>query len=483
MKRNKYTYYNSKQLEFLQAKQKTRILLWGRGTGKNTTLGGLSELRLIKLPRAKFFFSASTYNQILTKTLPPIELKWNEDGFKEDIHYVVGRKPPRSWIKPFQAPRRYENIITFINGYTIEFLSMDRPDLARGGSYDGGDIDEAALVSQEHINKVILPSIRGNTHRFKHYLHQNLNLLSSIPWKPSGYYLFDYELKANEDPDNYFYSEANVYDNIHVLTVEGIARLKREMAYSEFRVECLNERITKVSDGFYFGFDEFKHLYKPKYHYGEGKRGITVEGMADYNSSREINMSLDFSGWINLCTLWQGFDHVEKMFDSLYVKEDNKVFELIAKFISKYKKHKKKVILLWGEPRGHDKNPIGDTLYNQIKDQLIKAGWKVVIKAKAKRTTNHVDRYHYMNEVLSERNPRLPKIRINEESCKAVAIAIQSTQVTKDLKKNKSAEKDRNYPQEHAPHFTDTMDYYIVEKYKWKKNFSNLFGPGSTDFI
>jgi len=70
--------------------------------------------------------------------------------------------------------------------------------------------------------------------------------------------------------------------------------------------------------------------------------------------------------------------------------------------------------------------------------------------------------------VFAERTYGLPKIRLHAERCSDVDIAIKRTGITPDFKKDKRNEKDREYAQEHAPHFTDTIDYYIERKHGWK---------------
>jgi hypothetical protein len=70
-----------------------------------------------------------------------------------------------------------------------------------------------------------------------------------------------------------------------------------------------------------------------------------------------------------------------------------------------------------------------------------------------------------MNEVFAETNPLLPILRFNDENCKDAIISMQVTGVRDDYKKDKSKESDRAFPQEHAPHFTDTCDYYIMQKH------------------
>src|SRR3954471_18199214 len=90
----KHIYVNAKQLALLQATQRRKAFLAGRGAGK-TTVAGFHYLDCsAHLPRAKFFLLGITYNQIQSILLPPMLEAWNLRNVKENIHYVIGKKPP-----------------------------------------------------------------------------------------------------------------------------------------------------------------------------------------------------------------------------------------------------------------------------------------------------------------------------------------------------------------------------------------------------
>lgn len=470
----KRVYLNSKQLQFGKAHQPFRTWIGGRGSGKSVMIGVSQRQKIGDLPRAKFFFSSSTYVQLLTKTLPPITKIWGEFGLREHIpgmqkgHYVIGKMPPKTWTKPYDAPRKYTNVITFFNGYTIELLSMDRPEIARGGSYDGGEIDEAALVKQEVLSQVLQPSIRGNTHKFGHWSHQQLSLYTSMPWKSEGQYLLEYEDMAKVKPDLYFYMESTAYDNVKILGERSLELMKDSMMPSIFDIEIMNKRHGKSEICFYYNFDDKKHLYTPKYGYVEDDLwGIRSEGMKDVISERMLEMSFDFSGWFTGFTLWQEdmSTRTEFMRDAMYVSQDKGIDNVIDMFCEKYKGHNYKFVRIWGEPRGHDKNATGVTFYEMVASRLRKKGWVCEVCVTQAQADRHEVRYEVINQFLAEDNPLLPKIRINEETCKDVVIAIHNSEKKPDFTKNKKNERNRSFNQAHATHYTDTVDYYIMQKH------------------
>lgn len=453
------------------------MFLGGRGSGKTTTESFEQYRYMQAMPRSRGFLASSTYGQLLTSTLPAVEAKWAEFGLIEGEDYVVGTKPPPGFTKCLDEPRKYENVISFANGRRVQMLSMDRPDTQRGGTYTDGAVDEAALVPYEHVAKVLIPSLRGFVREFPTPLRGVLRSYTSIPWKPSGYWTLDYEEKAHAQPDLYTFVEANAYDNVDVLGEDYIKRLESELPWLEFLVEVMNQRIRKIPEAFYHKFDADKHTYTAKYLYMDGPRGIETQGVADtnYDTDSLLDISFDFSGYFNCATVWQegiyrdGTNRrsVEHCIHQFYVKNaEGKVAELVDKICAHYERHGNKLVRLWGEPRGHDPKPdTPRTLFQQICDRFTMKGWRVEIRVKPGQVKAHKERCMYMNEVLGEELPALPLIRFNDITCKDVIIAMQVTGVKDDYQKDKSMERNRLFPQEQAPHFTDTVDYYIMQKH------------------
>ena len=460
-----------------------KMFLGGRGSGKTTTEGAEQYRCMKKMPRSRGFLASSTYAQLLTNTLPAVEMKWAEMGLAEGEDYVIGVKPPRNFTKCLDEPRDYKNVVSWANGRRIQMMSMDRPDLQRGGTYTDGAADEAALIPHEHVTKVMIPSLRGFVREFNTPLRGVLRCYTSIPWKPRGYWTLDYQDKAMSQPDMYHFSEANAYDNIHVLGQDYLTRLEAELPYLEFLVEVMNQRVRKVADAFYHKFDAERHTYSPGYDYTEGERGIAVDKRKDpdgikdahYKRDEVLDISLDFSGFFNCLTVWQESHEndgrtkrrVEYCLRQLFVKSsEGKVGELVDKFCATYANHKFKVVRLWGEPRGHDaKADTRQTMFQQIQERMVRHGWQVEIRVKPGQVKAHKERNYFMNEVLAETNIALPIVRFNDATCKDAIIAMQVTAVRDDYQKDKSKESDRAFPQEHAPHFTDTADYYIMQKH------------------
>lgn len=459
-------YFNEKQLEFLAAKQPEKLFLGGRGVGKTHVIGAEKYNCLRKFKQGKTFLSSTTYAQILTKTLPEMQSVWLRYGLKEDLHYVIGKRPPSEFLKPFKPVKRYENVLTFGNGYTIEFLSMDRPDLARGGSYDGGDIDEVALVKKEAYTRVILPSVRGNRDKFKHIPeHGQVRMYSSVPWKTSGYWILDYEEMMKQDPDKYFFHEATTLDNIAVLGVEYFERLKRTLPWLEYQIEILNRRIRRVMGGFYHKFNPEIHCRIDTYDYGLNAGGIYVKGdKKDVVSKDFIDFTVDLGGRFNCGLAIQTRRNQMNVLKEFFVKDNRKLKELVEDFCAHFEDHQNKYVRLFGEPRGNDRQPDGAPLFTRMKQYFEAEDWECEICA-TPTAEDHATRYNLMTVIFEESDPNFPTVRINENKCKNFILVLQTTEVKDDMKKDKAKERDQNFPQEQAPHLGDAFDNYTTQMF------------------
>lgn len=485
MKKNDVqVWINDAQAALLHAQRSPAIYffnVWSRGTGKSGGIGLLHYERLRVLPRAKFFLIAPTYKLILNNCLASMIKFWESLGLKEydwknkSGHYVVGRTPPTHFEKPFNPPRQYEHVITFWTGYTIEMLSMDRPDLLRGGSFDGGDADEVALLNKEHLFKNLLPTIRGNAEKYgdNHPFHGKFSGFTSMPWLARGQWVLDYETIQHEDP-LFHYSEATAECNVYALGKDWIRNQRAVLTPEIFNVEIMNERIKRAQGGFYHKFDDVKHVYSPGISYVDdpGGRGVLVDRYTDHNPDQLIDLSFDFGGWFSGALLFQQSHSakgtaagvVERLIDSFYVLKDEAAEDLVDQLLQKYTNQKVKYVRLYGEPRGHDPSAHGKTLYEKVADRFRTNGWIVEIKVTNSPAHSHDRRYAFINDILEE-SKQLPRLRINEDNCKSPIISLKLAEKTHDLKKDKSLEKDRTFDQRRATHFSDALDYFFMQKY------------------
>lgn len=474
----KRVYFNGRQIAFATALQKIRVLIAGRGFGKSTLIALILYLMLRAMPRAKIFFSSTTVEQIKNSTLPPVIAKLGEMGITENRHFVVGKDPwahhsAHKWFKrPISPVKEFDNVISFWNGFTVVMLSAAKPSGKRGGSYDSGIVDEAAFVKRSFFQQVLMKMIRGNLYRFNTHLHHSLFILSSQARTVEGKWIEEFEEKARKNPDTFLFMWENARANTTVLGEKWFDDQREASSELDYLIEVENEKQTRLPDGFYPTLDRARHGYTPQ----RDRSGL----MTDVRPEEFLEASFDFSGKFSCASVWQEQNFIERCVRRFYVKDKAKIRTLVDDICEHFRSHQFKYIRLWGEPRGRDRNPIEeDDIFTIIRKQFERHGWAAEIMVpQGLATRKHKERFSFMETLFAETEPRLPRVRFNMEAAQDVLISMENTDIDPEFRKIKTAERDPNFPQEHAPHFGDTTDYYLYYKHQWRLSADANAKPG-----
>jgi hypothetical protein len=480
----KRIYASTPQQRFLKPPANRKTFVAGRGGGKSFCISFQDWIRLDSMHRAKSFLAGPYFGQLVSKTVPAYLEGLNMLGLveydpkKRYGHYVVFKKPPEDWPKPFsRVEKDYSKVITFATGYSKELISLYGADNARGGSYDCGDIDESALCDKEDLDKVLYPSLRGNLWRISSPLQYQMCDYTSPPWLPSGQFIYDTEELMKELPLEYHFVESKTRDNKAISEIQ-IERMRRTLPGIVFEVEVEGKRITRLPNGFYPTFNDKRHVvFDTTRHQFDDKTGLWLVSENFIDRNQPIETSWDFNAAITSLIVAQQQGNEQRIDNNLYVKESTKhslVVALAEEFCEKYASHEKKVVDIHGDRNGNNKsagNPL--THYQEIENTLRSKGWDVRIKVEGLDSEHHV-RHLIITDILGESMPGKPVVRIHGR-CKALIYAIQNTPVLPDYKKNKASERS-SMPQEKATHLTDCFDNLLIRK------FARLFGRSSTTF-
>ena len=494
-------YANAKQQIFLYQTHPVKFFHAGRGTGKSHSIAWSILEKANQLPRSTGMLTCKTLTQLQNKSLPVIKSVWIKMGMVEGEDFVCFKRRPDHFIAPFREPEQYQNVVWFSNGTCFEIVASTQYDSARGGSYDWIEGDEIGFFPEAFYDDVILPSNRGNTDKFfttllefgqatgreinylrsihsnyrptrliPHPLHHQVSLYTSPPRKTENMWIYKFKKLAEDSPKDFFWLEASAEDNIEAFGRKNFEMIKKQMNKRSFQAEMLGKRIMEAEKLFYFGYSDTIHSFNPKTAYKTINGTLFKDSTAPtINQYKALYLIFDFSGWFNCMLIAQHNQSTgiteEFIHDSMYVKDES-VDQLIDNFCDRYKHHEYKFAMIYGEPRGHDKTPQGKTLYESIKTKFTQRGWKCeILTPKNKRTEAHSERHRIMNEIFMETNPIYPRIRFNKIDCANPIQAIKYTEINHDQQKIKYNERKRDFPQEHAPHFTDALDYYIFQKY------------------
>jgi hypothetical protein len=463
-------YLNPIAQYYLAGSQLFKILIAGRGFGKSHLNGVDLADDVEKLPRAKTLFLGKTYTQIYTNTIMPITAALETLGYMRDIHYVIGKKPPKGFAHPYQKPERYENVMTFWNGYTVIMGSFDRPQLLRGGSNDGVKTDEALLIDKDKYDEVIIPTLRPSSVRLMgkpKMLHQHFT--TSMPYGETGRWLFDYEEKAKREVRKYLFVEGTSWHNRKVIGDDTILRWKETMSPVRYQIEILNKRIFNLGNKFYKSLSE-GHFYDEEANYD------FIDGLGfDMNAKRDcrwdndclfdkaIDVSFDFG---NFSCMWVAQEHgpFYKLINTFHTEDNEILDDIVERFCEYYAYKMNRVVNIYGDKMGKYKG--GNTRYSQfqtVERILIKHGFRPNFQPSG--DIDHLERHDFINQLLRHENKILPAILINRNKCSDAKIALETAGMI-DGQKDKRSER-HAIEQKHATHYTDALDYLLYPKFRY----------------
>lgn len=479
------TYLNPKQMAFMATQKKVRAFVGGRGSGKSAVLGGYGYQCIRTMPRSRGALISDTEETIYNRSLPSILEWWEKIGLEEDQDYVIGKKPPSFFESPYNPVKKYNNVISFWNGVSIDLISLYGKNKGRGGNYQFILGDEFALVDKNTFETNVIPALRGNFNKIArievddwidvpfgqmidHYgnpvweipfaenpYYNSIAIVTSMPWTSDGQYILDFE----EDSDA-FYVEATALDNRKAVGPDYMQRMKKILPDLIYQVEVENKRLGQIPDGFYPEFSDKHHTYR-------GDK---------YRTDLPLYISLDFNAGFNSMIVSQYYDNICYIIDELFVKGNRIVDDLIELFVNKYQSHGNKFVEIYGDRNGNNRQANSKTtIYESIEKALRTGGWNYYRPHKG-LDAPHADKHQMINTGLKEEGTtRLPKIRIAKH-CKHLIISINTAPMTHDFKKDKRSETRKSVQQEYATHLSDCLDNLYVFQFKHLYSFSALSG-------
>lgn len=329
-----------------------------RGTGKTKgIIAPKSAQYLDMMPRCVGVFVGATFQQILTRTLPPVVAGWERMGYKNGIHYLIGQKPPARWKQmwnwdgPYHLPFNYEYFISWWNGAGIQLISQDRAGSSNGVSIDFIMGDEAKLLNEKRLKEELFPANRGlyrdlidNPHHHgktfttdmpvgtagrwilnkreemdpvrlqgiisllirKNEINQHLSQTKNQQTiQKYGRALMEIDKGLNLLRKNFiYYHEASALDNLDALGIDYIKEELRSLSRFEFLTSILNKRPYKLEDGFYPMLDEEKHGYFAYDYHHFAQAGYDFELLSKFDDCRKdgdlvkgsaLHIAMDFN--------------------------------------------------------------------------------------------------------------------------------------------------------------------------------------------
>jgi len=477
--------YNIAQMLFILSNVLITVLEWGRGTGKSTILARRIIDCVTQMPRSTGALAASSYTQIKTRTLPSTIAGLESHGIYKDIHYFVGKRPPKSFKfpEPYEPPLDYKNAIIFWNGTVLVFVSQDKSGSSgRGMNVDWVVGDEAALLKEKQFETDILLTNRGNKKRIAEYpdeswkyfekcpLHHSILLATSTPITLEGRWILKYEKEAKNNPNKVKFLRASAEVNRHNLGDEFFETAKAVMPPDLYDAEVCNIRMNVIDNGFYPKLSETKHVYNPTSYkdYLSDKSDRIWKTDKDVDMAEPLILGIDWGSRINCMVVAQGDRQELKFINNLYVNSPQIVDDLIEEFIRYYNDFPNKDIYIWYDPTGNIKTANSRvTVAQQVKKRLQDAGWDPQLMTQGSHNELHEHKHNLWNNILQEDSTKsFPKVKFNRSNSSELWISMTSAGAVQardgSTKKDKRSEKSKTIPQEHATHLSDAADVIVV---------------------
>ena len=532
---DKRVYFNKPQRLTQLIGANTTVIVAGRRTGKTDSIAAPFVLRnMQRMPGSTGGIVVPTFKHGLTNTIPGLLAAWKRWGFIEGIHYVVGRKPPKSFRQPIIDPKDYEHVISFYNGSVAVILSQDRPGSSNSLTLSWLLVDEAKFIDYAKLKDETLPANGGiKSHFGKHSFNHSIMILSDMPqtqkgswflhyrdkmdpeliktieatvyeiWrtkeriralnasgKPVPPYLKGYLRRLDRDLNKMrsvavYYREYSSIENLQLLGENYIKQMKRDLTPLTFQTSILCQRIGIAKDGFYSSmreghkYDANDNQYLDTLGYDYDFSTLDSRADRDVNPDAPICIGMDYNANINWIVAGQPRDRRLNVIKSFYVKFDRKIPALVDDFCRYYAEHRNKTVVFY-----FDATALGSNYAVNEQDfrwvvvhEFERQGWQceAVYLGNPMR---HDEKYLLINQGFAGKQRLVPFF--NRSNNEDLIPAIQSAGVSRGrngFHKDKSGEKLAESEEDLLEHRTDGTDafdtlYIGCEKFPYRDNFS-----------
>lgn len=505
-------YLNRMQQEVLSLGARDNVVVAGRGTGKGVLHAAIMLRNFQHMPRSTTAVVAPNAKRALTNTLPSMFVHWENWGYRRGLHWVVGRRPPKSlgWPAPLYEPDNYDNIISFYTGAVAQIISQDRKGTSNSKSFDFLAIDEAKFIDFAQLKDETFPANRGQVAQFGALpYHHGMLITSDMPTTKAGSWFLNYEKECDTEliatiremqQQLRWYAEAETEEalcrqtgyrrkrlqshlvalqrkalnyatyssltNMEILGEEFIRQQRRDLPPLVFRTSILCLPVEHLRDGFYSSMRP-DHIYKPtatdfanRLSFGETAPVPDVRFDSDVSTDEPLCIAFDYNANINWLVVGQ-LDRDRqrlKVVRSFFVKYERKLPELVDDFCRHYDTHPRHDVVFY-----YDSTALGSNYAVNSEDfaavithRLEHHGWHVT-PTYIGHPMNHAEKHLLINECFAHRRHFTPYF--NGEANEALLLSVRSAGVYNG-KKDKRGEKLAETEEDRLEGRTDGSDAF-----------------------
>lgn len=155
----------------------------GRASAKTTMFQVHRMMQAVEeCPGAPFVWVCDTYSNLHKNVIPSVMEGLRLNGWEQGERFVIDVQPPAEWkARMYNVMDKFKQVMTFWNGFTFTFVSLDRPSIGAGRSYVGLFGDEFKYWPEEKFTN-IRKAVRGYRARYGDSpWYRSLSLTSDMP--------------------------------------------------------------------------------------------------------------------------------------------------------------------------------------------------------------------------------------------------------------------------------------------------------------
>ena len=510
----KKIYFNDPQLEFMYTGAHTSVIAGGRRLGKSHGFAAPFALRNTqKMPRSTGGIVGSTYQQLLSRTLPGTLQALEDFGYKRDLHFYIGHKPPKNsnFARPIIDPPSYKHAIIWYDGSIWRLISQDRAGTSNSLTLDWLLLDEAKFLKFNKLKEETFPANGGFKGHFGNSpWHHSMLIISDMPTTKAGSWFLTYKDKM--DPElidtihslvferwevlqklkskgslphlqNYlreidialaklrsiavYYREWSSIENLLLLGERYIKQMKRDLPPLVFQTSILCKKLKNQRDNFYAALQESIHYYDAfdnsfldglNYNYQDKDDNCLQD--SDLNRDKPICIAFDYNANINWLVAGQRDGIKMLTLKSFYVKYERKIRELVQDFCKYYFFHRAKTVIYYYDNTALGTNyAVGDDDFaSVICAEFERLHWSVQ-RVHIGNPVPHRDKHRMIHLALKGQRYLFPMF--NQPNNEALLLAMENTGVkigSQGFQKDKSGEKLAESEEDLLQHRTDGTD-------------------------
>lgn len=475
--------------------------VWPRASGK--TSGGIGPriLRLSEvMPRSQVLLIADSFERIEKVLWPGVEAYLNSElGLIPDVDYVVHKKPPEYWMKPYFLPAKYDHVISFATGFCLCEVSLNVSGSANGFNAQAVIGDEIKYWDEQKFKSEVRPAIRGGKKRWGHLpeyqsmwfftdkfpskganIHWVLNKKKEVNQEAADiiYTLQLAVLKLQEElehvtsneaiyarlkkielyeevmqqkrMDLVYYSDALPYENFENLGEKYFRDLKRDLPKYEYEIAIENKDPDKSIEPFYPSFGE-KNLYSAK---------------DDIDRSRSLIIALDYQHNITpvVTAQWgriNGSPFTTLNFVHSLHTLPGDIEEAMKQWCDYFERHANKHVYYAYDQTAIGRSPRRKVFKDLATDYLLSRGWSVT-EVYMGDTPDHDIKQAAIKNMLNVRTDKAINLNRDRNTYLIKSINQSDAKISNGkTKKDKDSEKSKKVPPEESTHYSDTFDQIL----------------------